>query len=368
VSAQTALVIGGTGPTGPSLVNGLLAQGFTTAILHTGRHEVDTIPPQVEHIHTNPFKIDELAAAVGDRTFDIVYSMYGRLRDIAPWFVGKTGKFVAVGGMPSYLGFAVPDLLWPPGLLVPTREDAPRSGVAENEKTAKMVASEDFVFEHHPTATIFRYPLIYGPGQILPREWLVVRRVLDGRRRMIVADGGLTLRTAGYGPNVGHALALVADHQRISAGRTYNVADEHCLTGAQTITVLAEALDVEIDLVSMPAALATPARPFLSAEHTLHQQMGVDTIRFELGYRDVTPAVEALGITARYLRDHPVARGSIKEQRLQDPFDYEAEDALIQTYRSATAGALQLADAYDPEFRNRYAPGSDDWRLVEAKN
>ena len=306
MNERTALVIGGTGPTGPSLVKGLLDQGFTTAILHTGRHEVDSIPPEVEHIHTNPFKIDELATAVGDRTFDIVYSMYGRLRDIAPWFVGKTGKFVAVGGMPSYLGFAVPDLLRPPGLLVPTRENAPRSGTLENDKTAKMVASEDLVFEYHPTATLFRYPLIYGPGQILPREWLVVKRVLDGRCRMIVADGGLTLRTAGYGPNVGHALALVAGNQQITAGKTYNVADEHCLTAAQTITVLAEALDVEIDLVSMPAALATPARPFLGAQHTLHHQMGVDTIRFELGYRDVVPAVEALGITARYLRDNPV--------------------------------------------------------------
>ena len=91
MSGQTALVIDGTGPTGPSLVNGLLTQGFKTAILHTGRHEVDTIPPQVEHIHTNPFNIDKLATAVGGRTFDIVYSMYGRLRDIAPWFVGKTG-------------------------------------------------------------------------------------------------------------------------------------------------------------------------------------------------------------------------------------------------------------------------------------
>lgn len=365
---QTALVIGGTGPTGPSLVNGLLAQGFKTAILHTGRHEVDTIPRQVEHIHTNPFKISEMAAAVGNRTFDIVYSMYGRLRDIAPWFVGKTGKFVAVGGMPSYRGYAVPGLLQPPGLLVPTREDAPRSGVEENEKTAKMVASEDLVFEHHPTATLFRYPLIYGPGQILPREWLVVRRVLDGRRQMIVADGGLTLRTAGYGPNVGHALSLVAANLQISAGKTYNVADEQCLTAAQTITVLGDALDTEIELVSLPSELATPARPFLTSEHTLHQQMGVDAIRSELGYRDVTPVINALGETARYLRDNPIERGSVTEQRLQDPFDYQAEDALIEAYRKAAGDLQRLADAYDPGFRNRYAPGSNDWRLVEAKN
>jgi hypothetical protein len=117
-----ALVIGGTGPTGPSLVQGLLDQGFAVTILHTGRHEVDSIPDTVEHLHTNPFRIDELAATVGDRTWDIVYAMYGRLRDIAPWFAGKTPKFVAVGGVPSYRGFVLPELLWPPGLTVPARE------------------------------------------------------------------------------------------------------------------------------------------------------------------------------------------------------------------------------------------------------
>ena len=38
------LVIGGTGPTGPHVVNGLIAAGCTVTILHTGRHEVDDIP------------------------------------------------------------------------------------------------------------------------------------------------------------------------------------------------------------------------------------------------------------------------------------------------------------------------------------
>ena len=182
---------------------------------------------------------------------------------------------------------------------------------------------------------------------------------------MIVADGGLTLRTAGYGPNVGHALSLVAANLQISAGKTYNVADEQCLTAVQTIAVLGDALDTEIELVSLPSELATPARPFLTSEHTLHQQMGVDAIRSELGYRDVTPVNQALGETARYLRDNPIERGSITEQRLQDPFDYQAEDALIEAYRKAAGDLQRLADAYDPDSRNRHAPGSNDWRLVE---
>jgi hypothetical protein len=40
-----ALVIGGTGPTGPFIVNGLRARGYATAILHRGTHEIDEIPP-----------------------------------------------------------------------------------------------------------------------------------------------------------------------------------------------------------------------------------------------------------------------------------------------------------------------------------
>ena len=365
---RRALVIGGTGPTGPGLVNGLVDRGYETTILHTGRHEVDTIPLSVEHVHTNPFRIDEVAAALGDRVFDVVYAMYGRLRDIAPYFAGRTGQFVAVGGVPAYHGFARPHLNAPRGTLVPIRETAARAVGDENDKVAKIVATEDIVFEHHPDATLFRYPLIYGPGQINPREWLIVRRIIDGRRRIIVSDGGLTLRTAAYGPNASNALALTVDNADAAAGKAYNIGDEHVLTAAQTIEVIADALDADVELVDLPAPLATPARPFLGAETSLHQVTGVDAMIHDLGYRDVVPAVEALGSTARYLRDNPIERGSHTEMRLQDPFDYVAEDRIIDAYQSSTEDVRTLSAGYDPDFRDRYAPGSDDWRLVEPRS
>ncbi len=37
--SQTALVVGGTGPTGPYIVEGLLQRGYQVAILHRGEHE-----------------------------------------------------------------------------------------------------------------------------------------------------------------------------------------------------------------------------------------------------------------------------------------------------------------------------------------
>ena len=59
---QTALVIGGTGPTGPYVVNGLAERGYKVTILHTGRHETDLLGPEIEHIHTDPFDVQKTAA------------------------------------------------------------------------------------------------------------------------------------------------------------------------------------------------------------------------------------------------------------------------------------------------------------------
>ena len=49
-----ALVVGGTGPTGPFLVCGLLHRGYHVTMLHRGTHEIPEIPPEVEHLHADP--------------------------------------------------------------------------------------------------------------------------------------------------------------------------------------------------------------------------------------------------------------------------------------------------------------------------
>ena len=54
-----ALVIGGTGPTGPYIVNGLLERGYEVTILHRGTHEVEFSAP-VEHLHGDPFDVEAL--------------------------------------------------------------------------------------------------------------------------------------------------------------------------------------------------------------------------------------------------------------------------------------------------------------------
>ena len=48
-----ALVIGGTGPSGPHIVNGLISRGYDVSVLHGGQHEI-RFDEEIEHIHVDP--------------------------------------------------------------------------------------------------------------------------------------------------------------------------------------------------------------------------------------------------------------------------------------------------------------------------
>ena len=105
------LVIGGTGPTGPFIVNGLVERGHTVTVLHSGRHEVDSLPPEsvVPHIHADPFDAAAFEAALAGERYDAAFVMYGRLRSIAKTLQGQVGHLITIGGIPVYAGFADAD-------------------------------------------------------------------------------------------------------------------------------------------------------------------------------------------------------------------------------------------------------------------
>ncbi len=356
--ADTVLVIGGTGPTGPFVVNGLLARGARVAICHTGRHELDEIPPEVEHIHTDPFDADALRAALAGRHFAAIIATYGRLRDVASLAAELTDRLITVGGMPAYRGYMVPESCTPPGLPVPTREDGARSGEGDDPKSVRVAVSEDRLFTAFAEATHFRYPYVYGPRQLTPREWPIVRRILDGRSFVIVPDGGLLLHTYGYVENLAHALLCAFDRPEASRGQVFNAADETMLTLGQTIDALGDALGRRLEQVSMPMALAEPALPLVRQPMPSHRVVVVDKMRERLGYRDVVHPVDALARTAAWLVRNPPSPEV--EGRMGDPFDYAAEDQLVAWWRGVLESRPLLdwrGDTPDTGYGN-FAPGS----------
>lgn len=347
---ERVLVIGGTGPTGIPLVRDLVARGDHVTILHRGLHERDDTPASVEHVHADPYDDTSLRNALAGRTFDVTLAMYGRLRRIAEATAGITGRFVSVGGVPAYLGWMNPWTHDPPGLPVPVAEDAPTvDDPALDEKGYRIARTEEVVFTHHPDAAHFRYPYVYGPHQLAPREWCVVRRVLDRRTRIVVADEGLTLHHHGYTENLAHALVLAVDRPGAAAGKVFNVGDEEVLSVRQVIEIVADALGHRFEIVSMPHDLALPARPMLAQPLPTHRVMDLTRLRVDLGYRDRVPARAALAHTARWLAEHPIAVGASEETVLTDPFDYDAEDRLIDAWVAARASVGLAVAAFVPE-------------------
>jgi nucleoside-diphosphate-sugar epimerase len=354
------LLIGGTGPTGPAIAAGLEARGFDITVLHSGDHEVPEVA-HLRHLHGDVFSDDGLRAALGDETFDIAIATYGRLRSVADVLVGRVGRLLSVGGVPVYRGFFDPAVHHPPGLPVPTREDAELATEADDGKSYRIGRTEQLLFERHPTATHFRYPFVYGPRQLAPREWCVVRRILDRRPFLVLPDDGLTLIPFGYVENLAHALLLAVDRPEASMGEVFNCGDDEKLTIRQMAELVAEELAYDWELVSMPARFAVCARPLMQNHRTEHRVVDTAKLRERLGYRDVVPAREAVRRAARWLVEHPPTRGGYEETALQDPFDYAAEDRLVAWWKAATAGFDELDLGYEelPGYGKSYAgPGT----------
>jgi nucleoside-diphosphate-sugar epimerase len=342
------LVVGGTGPTGGPLVRALVERGLDVTILNRGLHPDPTTPTSVRAILADPYDEVSLADALGERTWDVVVAMYGRLRRIAALTAGRCGHFVSVGGVPAYRGWTDPEQHDPPGLPVPVAEDADLVvDPAVDEKGFRIVRTEQVVFEAHPQAAHLRYPYLYGPRQLVPREWSVVRRILDGRRRIVLADEGLTLHHHGFTENVAAALALAVLHPERSAGTIFNVGDEEVLTIRQVAELCAAELAADLQVVSMPHDLAVPAWPLLTQPSSLHRVLDLTRLHTRLGHRDPVPAREAVRRTARWLAEHPPAPGGQEEVVLTDPFDYDAEDRLIDSWLAARASVVV------PEFTTR---------------
>jgi nucleoside-diphosphate-sugar epimerase len=340
----TALIVGGTGPTGPHILAGLTERGYTVKILHRGLHE----PPglaHIEHIHADPFEQESIDGATHAMSFDLVVAMYGRTRLVAESFAGRCRRFVGVGGAPVYLGFLAPETVRPYGVQVPVSEDAPLAGHESLEWTRSMTELEARVFELHSdgafSATWFRYPWVYGPRNPYPLEWSVIKRVQDGRHHILLPEAGLTLITRGAARNVAHALLLGVDNPDAAGGQVFNCGDDRQLSFRQWVETLAELSGGWLDIVSVPWELASPSYAFLPRT-SAHGLLSTTKIKQMLGYSDIVNVRDAMKESVEWYLENPPTKDT------RDSFDYELEDRLTLAYRAAVESVLQSLPSIPP--------------------
>ena len=352
-----ALVIGGTGPTGPYLVNGLIALGYDVSILHRGTHDSDLIPRSVERIIGDPHFRETLRESLDGRSFDLIIATYGRIRYIAEIVGDYTDRLITVGGAPCYRGVLQPETLFPAGLQIPLPEDAPKVPSEAEFRFGYLVrAAEEAVMQGHTdgrySATHFRYPVVYGPRQLTPAVWTIMRRFMDKRPHIVLPDGGLTLTTRGYAENVAHTVLLAAQNLDVAAGQTYNCGDEVQLTMAQWIEVVARAMDSEIDIISVPDRYAYPARGLMMFYGpSNHQIFDLYKVKSELGYRDPVPPLEAMQRTVRWYQDNPPIETPEFSAELAE--NYSLEDTIAAVHRD-TCERLAAIDHVVRDFHHPY--------------
>jgi len=310
-----ALVVGGTGPTGPYIVDALLADGYEVVIYHTGAHEAE-FATEIEHRHGDARDPDNIAATLGDERWDVAVCTSGRLRALAQHLAGKTDRLVGITGQPVYAGSTRPT---PRGKMpLPVPEDAERQSDAEGY-TGRVAVGEDQLFEQYAAgdfeAVIVRYPGIFGPRAPMNHEWAIVRRIVDKRPFMLMPHDGTSYFQRGYAENVGRLVYLTATHPA-AAGEAFNAGDERVMTGRHVAVAIADELNSEIELLGVPAELCRGVYPLAEKSSIV---LDMSKARELLGYRDVvdveTATRAATGASTTSVKTASPLRGASHTRR-----------------------------------------------------
>jgi nucleoside-diphosphate-sugar epimerase len=364
-----ALVIGGTGPSGPHVVDGLVSRGHRVTIFHRGQHERAGLD-HVEHVHGDPHFRDPVDEALGPRSFDVVIAMYGRVKMLAERLAGRCGQFISVGGVPVYRGFFPrQDMVKLP---IPVTEDHLVVDADSDDPAIRfsyrLAEAEAAVFANHPHATVLRFTTIYGPHNARPTEWSVIRRVRDGRRHMILPDGGHQVHTRCSARNAAAFVLAAVDRPDDAAGQVFNCGDPTCWSLREWVELVAELAGGSLELVSMPREIAVEAATTLlplAGTTAMHCIVSTEKSERVLGYRPVVTPLDALEETvAWYGSDYDFDPKS--SPSFLDRFDYRSEDALIDAYHSAGATIMSAVTQHPQapvhSMPHPRAPGARDHR------
>ena len=237
---STALVVGGSAATGRAIIEELRSRGYAVTVFNRGTRN-DGLGDDLEFVTGDPHFADSVRDGLAGRSWDLAVVTYGRARVLAEELRGRVGQLVTVSGMPVVRGHpGVPLTEDDP---VVSRDDAPQglAGIAP-----KIAATEQAILRAsaagHYLGTVVRYPYVYGPYSVVPMEWHVIKRCIDGRARWVLRDGGLALTGRCASANAAALIGTVIDHPATAAGSVYHAADDRQFSDREWIETIA-ALD-----------------------------------------------------------------------------------------------------------------------------
>jgi len=183
--------------------------------------------------------------------------------------------------------------------------------------------------------TLLRAGAVHGEHCRTPRELYFVKRLLDGRRRRVLAYGGESRFHPVHASNVAELIRLAALRP---APRVLNAGDPQAPTVAEIGAAVDDVFGLKTETVLMagaPPEGGVGETPWSGAHDVVYDMSAAEQ---ELGYRPVTGYAPSLPQTVAWLtaqlegRDWRRAFPKMARVYGEALFDYAAEDAWLEEY------------------------------------
>lgn len=332
----SAFVLGGTGQIGTAVCERLARAGWKVTAGARGKRPQS---PNVRTVRVDRQEPGALAKAVGDEV-DVVIDVIPYTAEDAEQLntlPGRVGSVVAVSSASVYadeLGRTLDeatDLATFPELPVPIPETQRIVEPGDGTYSTRKAAMEQALLDGPLPATIIRPCAIHGPGASSLREWHFVKRVLDGRRVVLLPDRGASRFHTTSVANLAELALRAAERP---ADRIINCGDPDPPTVLEIERAIAAALEYEWTEVLFPPdgdrvpAADTPwstPRPFIIDMATAERELGYRPV---VRYQDAVPQTVSWLVEATLGRDwREVLPDAVRH--MAESFDYRKEDALL---------------------------------------
>jgi nucleoside-diphosphate-sugar epimerase len=340
--AKRAFVLGGTGLIGRAVGAALAKTGWSVTAASRGTKEA---PPEFDELDIRLVVLDrdrdlDLRAAVGEVEvmIDVVPHSAKHARQLLE-LEGQIGSLIAVSssavyadeaGKPLVLGGGRPERDDP----IPIEESQATLPPDNETYAGQKVALEQALLASHPgPMTIVRPGCVYGSGDPRPREWYFVKRALDGRPYLILADRGAGRYHRVAAANVAQLVYLAAEQPGMRVLNSGDAEVRSILDIARTVALLLEHEPIEMLLPSRPPVESIGATPW-----SVYTPFVLDmtAARDQLGYKDVLSFDAALEQTCEWLVDASSGRESREVFPTLGPdlFDYAEEERFLSSLSS----------------------------------
>lgn len=339
---KTAFVLGGSGFVGRHAARLLADERWDVTIASRGITAVPDEVAHLRHVVVDRSEDESLGAALAEGVDVLVDVIAYEPRDAQQIIdlSDRVGSVVAISTASVYADDAghtmdeAKDEETAPRMPVPILETQRRTEAGNATYSTKKVAIEDmFLDQDDIPVTVIRPCAIYGPGDALCREWFFVKRALDGRPFVLLADEGESVFHTTSVHNLAEMVRLAAE-QHVHG--TFNCGDPDPPNVREIAESIRKVVGHEWKEVLLPRevsrdwAVRNPWGGFFP------WIVSMDKAHEQLGYAPVTSYQAAIGEAVEWIVSATRERDwkdvlSQGADYLDGKFDYEAEDAFVQS-------------------------------------